>query len=269
MWDTHTHCFYSGDSVAEPWEMIKSAKAIGLDGIYFTDHHDVDYPKAPDEPDFLLDIPSYNKIMKELSAKYSTDSFTVRTGIELGLQAHLAGTLPNALTGTDFDFCIGSTHVAEHTDPYYGKFYEGRSEEDAYRAYFEATLQNALLFDCYDTYAHLDYVVRYGPNKNKDYHYGTYADVLDEILKTLIKKEKALELNTSGWKYGLGQPHPCEEILTRYRELSGKLLTIGSDAHSEKFVGYDFQKAADLLIQIGFTHYTIYRAHKPEMIALK
>ena len=46
-------------------------------------------------------------------------------------------------------------------------------------------------------------------------------DIIDEILKTLIHRGKALECNTAGFKYGLGHPHPQEEILLRYRELGG------------------------------------------------
>ena len=50
---------------------------------------------------------------------------------------------------------------------------------------------------------HLDYVVRYGKEREKQYSYRKYADVIDQILKALIEKGKGLELNTAGLKYGL------------------------------------------------------------------
>ena len=43
-WDTHLHCNFSGDSSADPEDMIRSAIEKNLDGICFTDHIDWDYP---------------------------------------------------------------------------------------------------------------------------------------------------------------------------------------------------------------------------------
>ena len=42
---------------------------------------------------------------------------------------------------------------------------------------------------------------------------------------------KGIELNTGGFKYGLGHPNPCEDIIKRYKELGGEIITLGSDAH--------------------------------------
>ena len=33
---------------------------------------------------------------------------------------------------------------------------------------------------------------------------------------------KGIEINTGGFKYGLGHPNPCEDILKRYRSLGGE-----------------------------------------------
>ena len=33
LWDTHMHCRFSGDSDADPVDMIKAAQDAGLDGI--------------------------------------------------------------------------------------------------------------------------------------------------------------------------------------------------------------------------------------------
>ena len=77
-----------------------------------------------------------------------------------------------------------------------------------------------------------------------------------------------MECNTAGFKYGLGQPHPSMEILKRYKELGGELLTLGSDAHAPCHIAYDFQKASDLLKACGFRYYTIFKERKPEFIPL-
>ena len=91
------------------------------------------------------------------------------------------------------------------------------------------------------------------PTRNQNYSYEAYQDLIDPILKTLIEKGKGLECNTGGLRYGLGHPNPCEDILRRYRQLGGEILTIGSDAHSPEQVGYGFQTASRLLAACGFS----------------
>ena len=71
-------------------------------------------------------------------------------------------------------------------DPYYPAYWENHTEEEGYQEYFESILENIAVFDGFDVYGHIDYVVRYGPNKNASYSYQKYADIIDEILKALI-----------------------------------------------------------------------------------
>ena len=54
LWDTHMHTHFSGDSEADPENMVKAAIQKGLEGLCFTDHYDYDYPNDPEL--FLLDI---------------------------------------------------------------------------------------------------------------------------------------------------------------------------------------------------------------------
>ena len=115
----------------------------------------------------------------------------------------------------------------------------------------------------FDVYGHLDYIVRYGPNKNKYYTYETYADVLDEILRTLIQRGKGIELNTAGFKYGLGHAHPILPVLKRYKELGGEIITLGSDGHAPEQIAWDFDKVPELLKEAGFTHFTTFQERKP------
>ena len=72
LWDTHLHTRYSGDSTAEPEDMVQAALQHGLDGICFTDHIDYDYPKEPEL--FLFDMDAYQKELSELKEKYDKQS---------------------------------------------------------------------------------------------------------------------------------------------------------------------------------------------------
>lgn len=265
LWDTHMHSQYSGDSETPQDVMVQASINKALDGICFTDHLDIDYP---DEPDlFLLDLPNYTASVTALKSQYE-GRFPIRLGIELGLQPHLAALHADIIHQYPFDFVIGSSHVVHGFDPYYPKFYEGRSEEECYREYFESILENIQAFDDFDVYGHIDYVVRYGPNRNEQYSYAKYSDIIDEILSLLIKKGKGIEINTGGFKYGLGHPNPTEEIIARYHELGGEIITIGADAHKPEHVAFDFEKVPEILKNAGFSYYTVFKERKPEFIKL-
>lgn len=265
LWDTHMHSAFSGDSDTEPELMVQSAIDKHLDGICFTDHFDYDYPNDPDE--FLLDFPTYQYKISELKKKYASE-LPIYFGMELGLQPHLSDMHKELVQKYPFDFIIGSSHVVHGMDPYYPGFFGTRSEEEGYLEYFESVLENIDAFSDFDVYGHIDYVVRYGPNKNQYYSYQQYADIIDAILKKLISLGKGIELNTGGFKYGLGHPNPCEDILKRYHELGGEILTLGADAHKPEHIAYDFEKIPDILKSCGFSYYTVFEKRKPKFLPI-
>ncbi len=278
LWDTHMHTSFSTDSEAQPAAMAEEAIRRGLKGICITDHLDYDYPSqdasssaagagSETEPEFLLDVDAYLPAMTALQEKYA-DKLPIRIGIELGLQPHLAERHAELLAQYSFDFVIGSSHVVHGMDPYYPVYYEGRTEAAAYREYFESILENIGAFQDFDVYGHIDYVVRYGPNQNREYTYRRYADIIDEILKKLIGLGKGIEINTAGFYYGLGHPNPTEDIIRRYRELGGEIITVGSDGHAPERIGYDFGKVPDILREAGFRYYTVFRGRKGEFVPI-
>lgn len=248
-------------------DMIKQAIQTRLTGICFTEHLDPDYPKTPDNLEFSLDIPSYHSQLMKLKDAYK-EQIEIHFGIELGLQLHLGKYFHDLLEKYPFDFVIGSSHLVHGADPYYPEFFQGRSEQRAYMEYFESILENLSAFDEMDAYGHLDYIVRYGPNQNKFYSYGRYQDILDEILRKLIKKNIGLEVNTGGYHYRLGEPNPCTAIIRRYKALGGEIITIGADAHTPDKVGYAFDRAAQVLKECGFRYYTVFKERKPEFLPL-
>jgi len=262
--DFHLHTDFSGDSDTPVSAQIQQALTLGMSRICITDHHDMDVVSSYD---FTLALPDYFTVLERFRDKYR-GKLQIEIGIELGLQNHIASQLKTLSVQYPFDFIIGSCHFIDGLDPYYPEFYKGKREKDAYRRFFEVTLNRVRHLDCFDSFGHLDYVIRYGPNKNRDYHYKDYSDLIDPILKILIEKGKALECNTGGFRYGLGHPNPCEDILCRYRELGGELLTVGSDAHSPEYLGFCFDRTAALLKHCGFSYYTVYHQRKPEFLPL-
>ena len=81
-------------------------------------------------------------------------------------------------------------------------------------------------------------------------HYaGAPADI-DAILRAAIETDTVLELNTRR----LGSRTACRELMpvyTRYRELGGRYVTLGSDAHTSDAVAVNFGAAEELAAMVG------------------
>lgn len=263
--DFHLHSAFSGDGEALPEEIILTGLQKGLSALCFTDHYDADYPY--DDVCFDLDTDAYFAGLSGLRDIYG-ERLDIGIGVELGLQPHLGSLYRSYVGRYPFDFVIGSTHLVEGMDPYYSSFWEGLSADAGIRKYLEATLDNIRAFDDFDVYGHLDYMIRYVPDEAWRFSYGDYADLIDEILKVLIAKGKGIEVNTGGYKAGLGVPNPCPEILRRYRELGGEILTVGSDAHTVEFVGSYMDEVRNVLRSCGFRYFTLFKGRKAEFVNL-
>lgn len=255
--DYHLHSSFSEDSNADIKNIIKNAKAKGMDSICITDHYDMDFPVIKESPDlkFELDLPSYIKCLKELQQNEAPD-FDLRIGIELGTMPNTLGKLTDFVDKNPyFDFIIASTHIVDNMDPYYPSYYDGRSLKDAYRRYFEDELYAVTNYEAYDVYGHLDYILRYEYNPANPFNPIDFMDLFEEIFKQIISNGKGIELNTGGLYKDLKQTHPCKEYLKLYKELGGEIITVGSDAHTPEKIGYGFDVARELLLECGFKYY--------------
>ena len=134
--------------------------------------------------------------------------------------------------------------------------------------YLESIIENITVFDNLDVYGHLDYVVRYSENKDKNYSYKAFGDYIDEILKLLIYNGIALEVNTGSFKYGLNVTNPNFDIIKAYHKMGGEMITVGSDAHVPEFVANKFDVVSDLLTEAGFKYYTQFKARKATFVKL-
>ena len=262
--DFHMHTEFSWDSDASVRAMLDAALERGMEAVCITDHIDEDYPADSETGmnPFLFDLDQYFQVLREIRKEYA-DRLDLRIGVELGLQPHLGDRYRTMTEKYPFDFVIGSLHLIHGMDPYDGVIFEGRSDKEVYREAFQATLENLDQVKDFDVLGHLDYVVRYGRNQALEYSYQAFSDEIDEILKKLINMGKGIEMNMGGFKYGLGFCNPHPDVIRRYRELGGEIITVGADAHKPEHVAFDFEKAGDILRNCGFRYYAEYRNRKP------
>ncbi|MEE3467276.1 MAG: histidinol-phosphatase HisJ family protein [Eubacterium sp.] len=269
-YDTHLHSEFSMDSQTPISEQIDQAIKLGLSGLCFTDHNDFGFPldQCPghDTNPFILDVDKYISTIKK--EQRNNRNLDIAIGVECGLQTDVDVIEANKklCDNPAFDQVIGSIHLIDKKDPYEKDCWKNADPHTLIKRYFTSTLQNIMIFSNFNILGHLDYAVRYKP---ADFQYDpkNYMEITDEIMKVIIKKDIALEVNTAGIyrakKMGDRIPNPHPSFIQRYFELGGKLISIGSDAHTSDVLAADFTYVADLLTDIGFTEYVTYKRRLP------
>jgi histidinol-phosphatase (PHP family) len=238
----------------------QKAVEMGLKGLVFTDHIDYNYPGFDDK--FLINLDQYFEFFKDLQNSWK-DRLEVLIGIEMGYQPDVEQQIIQTISKYDFDFVINSVHIIDHIDPYTGAFFIGKTKNQTYERYLQEILRSVNAIDDFDIVGHIGYVTRYGSFEDKLLRYKDYSDLLDQILKAVIEKSKGIELNSSGLRVDLQAPIPGYDILKRYFELGGKIVTIGSDAHNQDHVGHSFKEAIEQLKDIGFKYLAHYKSRQP------
>jgi histidinol-phosphatase (PHP family) len=258
----HTQASPDADQSLSMENYIEVAQQKGYPGVLFTDHVEFDFA-APifNEP---IDYDVYYKNILSLRQHYT---LPILMGVEMGYQPHLNQRIDTFLNQYPFDFVILSIHMGDDLDLYNGDFFKGKTQIEAYKRYFEIVLHTVENFDNYDVFGHIDYIIRYGGFSQKMYDFDNFKPIITKILETIIRKNKGIELNTSGFRYGLGVTHPRLELLTLYRNLGGKIITLGSDAHYLKDYQKDFDTAFRLLQAAGFTEVAQFQNRKPRFVS--
>lgn len=242
IFDTHMHSQFSFDSEMKVNEILEASKNQNI-GICLTEHVDLDQINLP-----LIDMNKYLEFYK----KYKSDTFLI--GIELGMSKINADQTIDFANKykKDLDMIIGSIHSLYNRDIFYLMRDIELDKKKVYTDYLENILYCIETFDYFDTLGHIDYISRYSTYEDKEVNFEEFKPLIDKILKTLISKNKTLELNTRRLDKEEAFLNLIK-IYTRYKELGGKYVTIASDAHSQNAIGINFNKAKEILKLTGLT----------------
>ena len=224
--------------------LAKAAIKAGLREICFTDH--LDYEPGAQHQTMVFDFAAYAQEYDALEIP----GLKIRRGMEFGMLPDNAPQFALDVKKRDFDFVLGSVHFAEGKDVYFEDYWRGKTVFEAERRYLEQTLSCVQIHDQFDVLAHLNFVSKASAHPtNTNLRYEDHREVIDAILEELVKKDKGLELNTSGVDR-CGGFLPELAVVERFRQLGGKVVTVGSDAHTQDRVGQYTRRACDALKDI-------------------
>lgn len=240
IFDTHMHTEYSSDSEMKLEDALERAAALGL-GVVITEHLDL---KFPDSGKFLLDANAYLKAYEP----YRGDACLL--GVEIGMRTDCAEENAAYEKAHAFDYVIGSVHLVEGRDIYYESFYAGRTKREVYRQYFETMADCIRAHPFIDALGHIDYIARYAKYADPDIYCGELAEAIDDCLRAVVDRGIAMEINTKRLE-SRSAVERLAPVYRRYRELGGRLATMGSDAHRAGDIGKNFAAARELADECG------------------
>jgi len=266
--DFHVHTSFSHDGEGTVEEYCERAALQHLKAVGFCEHVDLD-PR-----DFVSgrhDYEAYRAAVTEARQKWG-DRLIIRMGAEVGYVPRIHDEIRGFLQEHPYDFVIGSVHAIGDgasgvSDEYEALETFARMElMEAYEEYFEAVRQ-MVVGGQFDAVGHLDLVNRYGVNYLPErLEWGRFYGTLRRIFEGVIKREMAIEVNTSGLRQGPQATYPPRELLQLYREVGGEKVMIGSDAHCLKDLGAGVPTALKLARDLGLNPFVCFRERSPEEI---
>ena len=256
MFDFHMHSRVSFDAHDTGLQLALAAKKAGLKEICFTDH--LDYDPLEKMGVLAFDTEAYNTEYNDLEVP----GLIIRRGMEFGMTVDNREQFKKDLQRRHFDFVLGSIHFVDDLDVYFEEYWSNKTIFQAERRYLEATLECVELHDDFDVLAHLTYIskTRCHPAP-RPVPYEEHKALLDEILRVVARKEKGLEMNTSGVDR-CGDFLPGAEYFRKFHEFGGRIVTIGSDAQTADRVGQYSGRACEILKEI-FGYVCTFEDRKP------
>ncbi len=262
--DMHTHSESSHDSVCRIEDMARSQFEKGTEFFAVTDHFDTD---SYLDYDVFAPIQTAAETVKRLNEQNGGQQLLL-AGVEISEGFWHPEVYEKIRRLVDYDVVIGSVHLVKYkelTRAYSGIDFSQLPKEvtaEYLDAYFDDVLTMLDTID-FDILAHLTCPLRY---INGKYHIGmeltAYTEKIETILAEIIRKEIALEVNTSSFSM-LQDFMPTTDILKKYRAMGGKLLTLGSDAHVAENASVHFDKALETVKDLGFDSIYYFKNRKP------
>ena len=239
--------------------MLEAAVRAGLAEIAFTDHLDIDYPSW-EHPFSVVNEPAYLSDIEAMRRRFP--QIRIRTGFEFGDTPASRQTLRDIIARNTLDFVLLSCHVVDGRDPYvlnehyFDVHYP--TKQLAYDAYIDALIATAQAWEDvgYSSFAHIGYVAKAWAALDKGGHadrrilYEEHPERIDAVLRSIIRADAALEVNTSGYR-SIGDALPSFSIVRRFAQLGGQCVTLGSDAHTPFDVARHLNTGRAMALEAG------------------
>ena len=257
--DTHVHSSLSIDSRESMEKYVKKAALAGDEYFITTEHTDLESHVT--QGDDI--VPDFEKQAEEVKRLNSIYPVKVLFGVEIGWRRDIHSRCVEIADSQPFDMIILSLHETEYADVSFPDYMRGRTVDRCYDEYLGLICDAITAFDNFDTFAHIDYLLRYIGDTDLYRH----KEKLEKVFSLLIEKGKALEINTKIFPQA-DSVRRAEDIIKMYTAIGGKKITLGSDAHTADRYKNGFSVVTALLKKYGINEVCMYEGRKEKKIAI-
>lgn len=258
--DMHTHTTFSHDATGTPAEMLEAAQKAGIAFYGVSDHFDYDYDlvqmSEQERKETKNGDPNeYFHALRHLQEVYE-GVMNVAVGVEFGFSEKEEVKALYKETYEKFhpDFVINSVHGGEGKD--FARYTFTEDKKTVYGMYLRLIRESLDAPYPYDIVGHIGYIARYVPFEDRRLSLEEFGAQIDDILLTIIRKDKILEVNSAN-KNLENHTLPAKEIVRRYYELGGRKVSFGSDAHFAERIADKREEIVSMLKGIGFEYITV------------
>ena len=241
--DSHLHTVRSPDANAMLDAYCVLAVERGIAELAITDHVDFD----PTMPAYgFASFADRERDVREAAERWADRGLAIRFGVEVTYERALRGRHPRlaarAIRTTTSSAASTSARSRRTRRRNVASFVAGRSLPDIVAPYFDEVI-GAARSGLFDTIGHLDFVKRYLVPHVMPAQLAAAPELYEPVLAALVETGTALEVNASGLRQLPRETYPSAAIVARYRELGGRHVTIGTDAHRTEWFAYGLGKA--------------------------
>ena len=236
----------------------QAALERGIAEIAITDHVDFE----PGAPAFAYStFEDRERIVRDAAERWGPQGVQIRFGVELTYDRSWEADIREHLARHAYDFTIGSVHDRVDS-PYHPGRVAGLGRGPLARRDRRAVLRRdrgGCPVGLFDAIGHIDVVKRYLYPHVKPAALEAAPELYEPILRALVESGTALEVNTSGLRYPTAVTFPHPAIVARFRELGGRAVTVGSDAHRADQFSWGLADGYAIAAEAGFDALTFRR----------
>lgn len=265
--DAHLHTDLSPDSDVPIDAFAEQAVERGIAELAITDHVDFE-PGAPAYG--FTTFAQRERSVREAAERWADRGVAIRFGVELTYDRSWEADIREHLATHRYDFTIGSWHdrVGSVFSPAsVAGWVDGRSLAEIVRPAFDEVV-GAARSGLFDVIGHIDVVKRYLHPYVSAADLDAAPELYEPILRALVESGTALEVNTSGLRHGVGAMYPSPAIVALYREMGGRAVTVGSDAHRARHFAWALADGYGAAAEAGFDALAFRRGEGPVTIGL-
>jgi histidinol-phosphatase (PHP family) len=203
----------------------------------------------------------------EAYCEYVRGETDLRLGLEVDYVPGREDRTASLIERCELDYVIGSVHFLGDRAVDWDRFdiwETGRSANAVWTRYFE-TLAQAAHSGLFDILAHPDLVKMWGADRPAPD--GDPSRYYEPALQAIADTGISIEVSTAGLRKPVGEIYPAPAFLAGAVE-AGAPVALSSDAHVPEHVGFEYERALELLASCGVTELATFdrRARRLEAI---